>query len=109
MAKLMGRTSLPDYAQLISHIGISKGGLGLLYASHCAAQDFVLTLTGAMRYMRKGIYLNPDIQPHRLHPTIADLFDSVTNPSSLVLQRYNAPPPTSPKSPAPHDALSTNA
>ena len=67
-----------------------KGGLGVLYASHRAAPDLVLTLTGAMRYTRRGVRLNPDIEPHRLHPTITDLFDSTSNPSSLILKRYHA-------------------
>ena len=59
MTKLVGCTSLPGYVQLISRIGVSKGSLGVLYASHHAAPDLVLALTGAMRYAKTGIRLNP--------------------------------------------------
>ena len=72
----------------IAHIGVSKGGLGLLYAGLRAAPDFVLTMTAAARYAAPSFRLNAEVEPIRLHPTISNLYSLESNPGLVYLQRY---------------------
>jgi hypothetical protein len=50
LASLAGRKSIPKYALLTSHLNVDMGSLDILYPSHQAAPDFVLTMAAAMRY-----------------------------------------------------------
>jgi hypothetical protein len=50
LASLAGRKSIPKYALLTSQLNVDMGGRDILYPSHQAAPDFVLTMAAAMRY-----------------------------------------------------------
>ena len=45
---------IPDHTKYISHVHVNKGGLSLLYPSHLAAPDFVISMTSAIRYATTG-------------------------------------------------------
>ncbi len=83
---LLNVQHLPDNATLISQLGISAGGLGLLCPRLCAAPDFVLTMTLVCRRATLGFHLHKDLHPHILHPSLSALFTTTSNPSSLILQ-----------------------
>ena len=89
LASLVGHEDIPEYALLISQLSVSHGGLGLLYPSHRAAPDFVITMKEAYQYATKGFTFNEDLDPFQVHPTIASLFSLDTNPNSKYLQRFH--------------------
>jgi hypothetical protein len=73
---------LPTYSTLIAHLNIKDGGLGILNASHWAAPDFVINMASCIRRIKHGFIVNNDI-------SIADLFYTNTNTSSMCLQHYH--------------------
>jgi hypothetical protein len=83
---LLNVQHLPNYATLISQLGISAGGLGLLCPRLRAAPDFVLTMTSVCRRATLGFHLHKDRRPHILHPSLSALFTITSIISSLILQ-----------------------
>ena len=88
LATLLGQESIPQYSMNIGHVGTGRGGLGLLYSSHRAAPDFVLTMAKSMRYAAQGFSFNVDTAPVTVHPTISDLYLRASNPESAILERF---------------------
>ncbi len=86
---LLNVQHLPDYATLISQLGISAGGLGLLCPQLCIAPNFVLTMTLVCRHAILGFRLHKDLHPHILHPFLSTLITITSNLSSLILQRLH--------------------
>ena len=84
---LTGR-EIPQVSLLLSKISVAHGGLGLLNASARAIPDFVLTMAMAMCHTSQGFQINQDLAPCQLHPTVQDLYRCASNPSSLILQRF---------------------
>ena len=86
---LLITTHLPHYATLISQLNLRAGGLGLLCPRTRAAPDFVLGMTSTFRNATLGFRLHRDLLPHKLHPSLQELFLLSTNPSSLILRRFH--------------------
>jgi hypothetical protein len=78
-------TNIPDYPILISQLGLSTGGLGLLCPRTCAAPNFVLSMISAFQNATQGFRLHQDLHPHMLHITLQDLFHISQIPHSLIL------------------------
>ena len=89
LSKLLQRDALPTHSTLISQLGLSHGGLGLLSPRTRAVPDFVLSMANAHRNATTGFALHPDSTPHLLHPTLRDLFEVTTNPDSDILRRFH--------------------
>ena len=89
LSKLLQRDALPTHSTLISQLGLSHGGLGLLSPRTRAVPDFVLSMANAHRNATTGFALHPDSTPHLLHPTLRDLFEVTTNPDSAILRRFH--------------------
>ena len=79
--------NLPEHARFIAHTHLNNGGLGLLYPSHRAAPDFIITMTSAIRYATSGFRPSIDLEPTRLHQSITNLFDQQINTDSTILKR----------------------
>ena len=74
---------------LIAQTSVGQGGLGLIYPSHCAVPDFVLTIVSSARYAgEEGFKLNPDTGPVVMHQTIHDLYQRSQNPKSRLLKLF---------------------
>jgi hypothetical protein len=86
---LLNVQHLPDYATLISQLGISASGLGLLCPRLHAAPVFVLTMTLVCRRATLGFCHHKDLHPHILQPSLSALFTITSKPSSLILQRLH--------------------
>ena len=52
--RITGRQAIPDHAMLVAQTSVGKGGLGLVYPSHRAVPDFVLTMISSTRYAAGG-------------------------------------------------------
>jgi hypothetical protein len=89
LESLLQLLNILDHAILITQLGISAGGLGLLCPQTRAAPDFVISMTSAIRCATLGFRLHKHLNPHLLHPSLTDLFQLSTNGSSLILQRFH--------------------
>ena len=88
LTSLTGQESISRYALIIFQLSVGMGGMGILYAIHCAAPDFVITMTAAMRIAGQGFQFNKDLEPLYLHPTISDLYLQAVKPQSLYFQQF---------------------
>jgi hypothetical protein len=70
LSRLLQCREFPERSILISQLGLSEGGLGILSPRTRAAPDLVLTMTNAHRNATEGFQLHPDATPHRLHPSL---------------------------------------
>jgi len=52
---------IPEYAILISQVGLRAGSLGLLYPRTWAAPDFVITMAYARRNALHGFQIHKDL------------------------------------------------
>ena len=89
LSTLLKTDEIPSYALHIAQLGLSGGGLGILCPRLRAAPDFVLTMTTVCRRATTGFHFHKSLIPHRLHPSLRDLFTIDTNPSSLFLRRLH--------------------
>ena len=77
---------IPDYAMMIAHIAMGKGGMGLMNPAQPAIPDFVLNMTSATRFITQGYRYNKDLPPLTLHSAVSDLFaPAMMNPASPIL------------------------
>ncbi len=79
----------PHHSTLISQLGLSNGGLGLLSSRTRAIPDFVLSMATAHCNATTGFILHPYSTPQLLHPTLRGLFDLTANRNSLILRRFH--------------------
>lgn len=104
-AALLSSSEILDYDVLIAQTSCCEGGLGILYPSHHAAPDFVITMAQSLRYVIQGFQLNDDLEPFRMNESIQQLYLRALNPGSEILQRFDrlldpiAEVPVSPKCP----------
>jgi hypothetical protein len=54
----------------------------------------MLTFTTSIRHATNGIYLNKHLINVHIHPTIAALYSTTTNPHSIILKRFHHILPT---------------
>jgi hypothetical protein len=94
IADLLSQHNLPRHSTLITEIGASQGGLGILSPRRRAIPDFILSMVQAHRYATHGIQLNRDLAPVRLHPSLADLYNKDHNPNLPSLRRFHHLLPT---------------
>ena len=76
---------IPEYAILISQLGLRAGGLGILCPRTRAAPDFVITMASARRNALHGFRIHKDLPNFPVHQTIGALFDISTNTNSKIL------------------------
>jgi hypothetical protein len=88
LTTLTNQPTIPPSAILISQLGLASGGLGLLCPRTRAAPDFVITMTAATRNAQHGFRLHHDLLPFKLHQSLSNLFQTSTNPTSHILQRF---------------------
>ena len=88
LSTLLEIPSLPVHALNIAQLTIGSGGLSILNASARAVPDFALTMAKAMRCASAGFRFSVDLQPHRLDPTLTNLFLPAQNPKLVYLQRF---------------------
>jgi hypothetical protein len=79
---------IPEYAILLSQLGLRAGGLRLLCPRTRAAPDFVITMASACRNALRGFRIHKDLPNFLIHPTIGALFDISTNTTSNILQCF---------------------
>ena len=89
LSRLLHQRELPERSILISQLGLSAGGLGILSPRTRAAPDLVLTMAIAHRNATTGFQIHPDSTPHHLHPSLSALFDFRQNQTSLLLRRFH--------------------
>ena len=70
---------------LIAQTSCKEGGLGLLYPSHRAVPDFILTMAQSLCYATHGFALNDDLEPILMHETVQKLYLRASNPDSTIL------------------------
>ena len=80
----IGVTTLPHHSLLIAQLSLNAGGLGILDPRTRAIPDFMLTFTTSTRHATNRMYLNKHLNNVHLHPTIAALYSTNTNPHSLI-------------------------
>ena len=89
LAALTGRDSVPTASTLITYISIAQGSLGLMDASSRAVPDMIITMSAAICYAECGFTFSKSEMPHRLPPSLCNLFnDHVNNSSSFLRQFY---------------------
>jgi hypothetical protein len=86
---LLNVQHLPNYATLISQLGVSAGSLGLLCPQLRITPNFVLTMTLVCRRATLDVCLHKDLHPHILHPSLCTLFMTISKSSSLILQHLH--------------------
>jgi len=92
LATLYGRT-IHGHSLIINQIVVTQGGLGLLNPSARAILDFVLTLTHAARSAEYGFWVNKDLAPICLHPSICyDLYILAAPIDPIVSHNPPIPP-----------------
>lgn len=101
ISRLLERTDIPHHSQLMAQSACSKGGLGLIYTSHRAATDFVITMINAMKFASKGVRLNKDLESTTLCSTIGALCSKEENPESTILNQFRLLLPHIAKVPTP--------
>ena len=70
---------------------MGKGGLGLVYPSHRAVPDFVLTMISPTRYASgEGFIFDRELSPVTVHNSITRLYQLASNPDSAILKKCNA-------------------
>jgi hypothetical protein len=89
LATLLNNPSIPDFALLISQLGLKTGGLGILCPRTRAAPDFVITMRSTIRNAQHRFQLHKDLLPFQLHQSLGDLFTISTKPDSLILQWFH--------------------
>jgi hypothetical protein len=89
LSTLLDVDTIPEYAVLISQLGLSAGGLGILCPRLRAAPDFVLTMTSVCRRATRGFSFHKTLLPHQIHPSLRSLFTIDDNPNSLFLRRLH--------------------
>jgi hypothetical protein len=89
LKSLLQLLNIPNYAILITQLGISAGSLGLLFPQTRTTPDFIITMTSAICCATLGFQLHKHFNPHLLHPSLTDLFQLSTNGSSLILQCFH--------------------
>jgi hypothetical protein len=85
----IGVTTLSHHALLIAQLSLYAGRLGILDPRTSAIPDFMLTLTTSTQHAANRIYLNKHLNNVHIHPTIAALYSTNTNPHSLILKRFH--------------------
>lgn len=86
---LLRRKNLPDYSLQIAQLTISTGGLGIINGSQRAIPDFVITMNEAIRGATFGFRFSRDLENFTLCPSVTNLFDIATNPTSDCLRRFH--------------------
>ncbi len=81
--------NLPTYANLIAHLNINKGGLGILHASTRAIPDFIINMMTSHRCATQGFQLNKEVPPTLINNSLRDLFNVSLNNSSQYLNKYH--------------------
>ena len=72
LSSLMTKTYVPHHAYLISTMGTSQGGLGLLHSATSAVATFMLTSQKCIQYAVDGVWIG------RTHPPVP-LPDNITS------------------------------
>ena len=76
---------------LVAQTSVGKGGLGLVYPSHRAVPDFVLTMILPTRYAAgEGFVFDRELSPVTDHDSITRLYQLASNPDSTILKKFNA-------------------
>ena len=90
---LVGQRSIPQLSLLMANLEVRRGGLGVPKPSLRAAPDFVLTMAASKRQAEQGFTIARDMATVKLHLTIAGLYNRLTNPDSVFLDRFADLPP----------------
>jgi hypothetical protein len=88
-SSLLTTTDFPEYATLLSQLGLRAGVLGLLCPRTQAAPDFVITMVSACRNAFQGFRIHEDLPNFFMHQTLSALFDVSINTTSNILKCFH--------------------
>jgi hypothetical protein len=87
-SSLLTTPDFPEYATLLSQLGLRAGGLGLLCPCTRAAPDFVITMASTHQNALQGFCIHKDLPNFFMHPTLGAIFDVSIITTSNILKRF---------------------
>jgi hypothetical protein len=88
-SSLLTTMDFPEYATLLSQLGLRTGGHGLLCPCTRATPDFVITMASACRNALQGFHIHKELPNFFMHPALGALFDISINTTSNILKRFH--------------------
>ncbi len=87
-SSLLTTLDFPEYATLLSQLGLCAGGLGPLCPRTQTALDFVITMASTCQNALQGFRNHKDLSNFFMHLTLSTLFDVFINTTSNILKRF---------------------